>query len=182
MIIKGIFIASGIAIAATSPFFLYRILPKIARYARYKYRIASQKDKKKIYNIFYRLKQEGYINVSNVNGQIYISLTKEGKKKAGKYQIDDLKIEKPEKWDKRWRILIFDIKNDEKIKREALRGKIKELGLYQLQKSVWVCPYNFQKEMNLLRLFFGLTKDEMKVIVAFEIEDDQKIRAFFKVK
>ncbi|MDO8529421.1 MAG: hypothetical protein Q7S18_02025, partial [bacterium] len=110
------------------------------------------------------------------------SLTEEGKKKAGKYQIDNLEIKKPKKWDKKWRILIFDIKNRDKLKREALRGKIKELGLYQLQKSVWVCPYEFVKEMNILRSFFNLSNDEMKIINAHEIENDNDIKIFFNIK
>ncbi len=85
--------------------------------------------------------------------QLYITLTPEGRKEVGKYQIDDLEIKKPLRWDKKWRILIFDIKEKNKIKREALRGKIKQLGLYPLQKSVWVCPYKFYKEMDMLRRF-----------------------------
>ena len=80
---------------------------------------------------------------------------------------------------KKWRVLIFDIKDKQKMKREALRGKIKELGLYQLQKSVWVCPYDFIREVDIMRSFFGLSQSEMKVITAFQIEDDWIIRRFF---
>jgi len=79
-------------------------------------------------------------------------------------------------------VLIFDVEENYRIKREALRGKIKELGLYQLQKSVWVCPYEFKKEMSILRDFFGLEKGDMKVITAVEIEDDQPVRDFFGLK
>ena len=45
---------------------------------------------------------------------------------------------------------------------DVVRGKIKDLGLFQIQKSVWAHPYDFQKEVELLRSFFNLTKDEMK--------------------
>jgi len=112
---------------------------------------------------------------------MYISLSKEGKKLAGKYQIDDLVIPKPKKWDGRWRILIFDIPDKYKIKREALRGKLKELGLFQLQKSVWICPYNFQNEVEVLRDFFSLSRDEMQIVLAYAIENDGEARNFFKL-
>jgi len=112
---------------------------------------------------------------------MYFSLSAEGKKKASKYKIDELKIKKSQKWDRKWHVLIFDIEDKHKIKREALRGKLKQLGLYQLQKSVWVCPYEFKKEMQLLRDFFGLESKEMKVINAFEIEDDTSLRKFFNL-
>lgn len=178
-ILNGLLLSGGIAMASTSPYFISRILPKIIKAARH-----ELKKKKRIKNFqrsFYYLKSQGMINVKNKGGQIYISLTEEGKKKAGKYKIDDLKIKKSKKWDRKWRILIFDIKEKQKIKREALRGKIKELGLYQLQESVWVCPYEFQKEMEMLRDFFSLNKNEMKVITASEIEDDKGIRLFFNI-
>ena len=128
------------------------------------------------------MKKRGLVNVEYRGNQIYISLTDKGKRKAGKYKIDDLKIKTAENWDKKWRVLIFDVEENYRIKREALRGKIKELGLYQLQKSVWVCPYEFKKEMSILRDFFGLEKGDMKVITAVEIEDDQPVRDFFGLK
>jgi DNA-binding transcriptional regulator PaaX len=154
-------------------------LPKLIKYFAWK--IKNKTDKKKACDVFSRLCRQGIVRMEYKGRQLHISLTEEGKKKAGKYQIDDLEIKKLKKWDKKWHILIFDIQNKKKIKREALRGKIKELGLYQLQKSVWIYPYDFQKEIVLLRNFFGLTKDEMKTIVASEVEDDKNVRIFFKV-
>jgi len=113
--------------------------------------------------------------------QVYISLTREGKRKAKKYQIDNLKIKKPKKWDKKWRILIFDVQDTHRMKREVLRGKLKELGLYQLQKSVWVHPYSFQLEMKTLRSFLGLNHAEMRIITASDIEGDEEVRSFFNL-
>jgi CRISPR-associated endonuclease Cas2 len=77
--------------------------------------------------------------------------------------------------------LIFDIQDKHKIKREALRGKLKQLGLFQLQKSVWVCPYEFKDVVKILRDFFGLTNDEMKIITASEIEDDKRVFDYFEL-
>jgi len=177
-ILKEFLIAGGVMIASTSPYFLTRFLPKLVKHVSYKSSNRKKKNRK-FTNAFYYLKNRGLIKIKNRKGQIYISLTEEGKKRAGKYQIDELKIKKSRRWDKKWRVLIFDIQDKHKIKREALRGKIKELGLYQLQKSVWVYPYKFQKEIGLLRDFFGLNNDEMKVITAAEIEDDYIIRKFY---
>ena len=173
-IIMGIFFAGVIPIAAS--YFAATAIPKIIKLI-----IKSRKKRQSFCNTFYKLKKRGLIKISNRNGQIYISLTTEGKKKAGKYQINDLRIKKPAKWDKKWRILIFDIENKQKIKREALRGKIKELGLFQLQKSVWIYPHDFSKEIKLLRDFFGLTKNEMQTIIAEKIEDDKRAKMFFKL-
>ncbi|OGI22918.1 MAG: hypothetical protein A3E91_01260 [Candidatus Moranbacteria bacterium RIFCSPHIGHO2_12_FULL_40_10] len=180
-ILKGLLMAGGIAIVSTSPYFATRLIPALIKYAKYKKK-QKEFEKKKFYNAFYKLKKQGYVKMEYHGKQIYISLTPEGRKWAGKYQIDDLKIKKPWHWDKKWRVLIFDIKEKQRSKREALRGKLKELGFYQIQKSVWVCPYEFKKEIAILRSFFGLTSDEMTIMEVNSIENDQKIKSFFKIK
>lgn len=180
IILKSLLISGAVAIASTSPYFAQKAIPALIK--DIKYIIRNKKKKKSVYNIFYRLKNQGFIKVNYDGKQIHISLTEEGRKKAGKYQIDGLEIKKSKKWDKKWHVLIFDIIDKHKLKREALRGKLKELGLYQLQKSVWVCPYDFQREIDILRLFFGLKNSEMKVINAYEIEDDRDLKIFFNIK
>jgi len=179
-IMNVLLLGGAVAIAATSPYFGIRLYRSFARNAARRREI-SEGDKNKFRGAFYYLNKKGYIAAEYRGQQLYISLTKEGRKRAGKYKIDDLKIKKPKVWDKKWRILIFDIADKQKIKREALRGKLKELSLYQLQKSVWVYPYDFKKEMALLRDFFGLTGAEMKVITASEIENDKLIRDYYKL-
>lgn len=180
-ILKGILLSGRIAIAYTSPYFVPAVIPQIIRYAKYKKK-QKEIEKRKFYNAFYKLKAKGFVKIQQEGKQIYVSLTKEGKKWAGKYQIDDLKIKKPWRWNKKWHLLIFDIPDKHKIKREALRGKLKELGLFQLQKSVWICPYEFKKEIEVLRSFFGLTPAEMNIVIAHEIENDKEAKIFFNIK
>lgn len=189
IVLKTLLIAGAVAVAASSPMFGAVLVREFKKEMRRKNRLKtkyqkSQKEeypKEKIQSAFYYLKRKGLVDVEYRGAQMYITLTEKGKKKAGKYQIDDLKIKKPEAWDKKWRILIFDISDKHKNKREALRGKLKQLNLYQLQKSVWVCPYEFGDIVKILREFFGLTDDEMKVITAIGIEKDARARKFFKL-
>jgi DNA-binding transcriptional regulator PaaX len=181
MILKGLFYGGAIAIASTSPTFGSKILPHIIKYARQRKK-QKEIEKRKFTNAFYNLKKQGLVKMDYHGKQLHISLTEEGRKRCGKFQVDDLKIKKPIRWDKKWRVLIFDIGEKNKVKREALRGKLKELGLYQLQKSVWVCPYDFLKEMDILRRFFGLKNNEMKIITASSIEDDRELRNYFKMQ
>lgn len=179
-IMGALLTAGAIAIASTSPMFGQVLAREMMR--SYRRRQFNVKERKKYSNAFYYLRKQGMIDIEYRGNQMYFSLTSEGKKKASRYKIDELKIEKARKWDKKWRVLIFDIEDKQKIKREALRGKLKQLGLYQLQKSVWVCPYNFKKEMQILREFFGLDSREMKVIDASDIEDDAAVKKFFGLK
>ena len=90
------------------------------------------------------------------DGTVEIVLTKEGKKKALKFQIDEIKIKKPEKWDGKWRVVIFDIPEKNKKAREALRNKLKELGFKELQKSVLVLPYECEDEIDFIAEVFEI--------------------------
>lgn len=177
-IIKDILLAlaaSGVIyVAASSPYFGLNLMKALKRSKRY--------GKKKTYDAFYRLRKEGCINMKNVRGQIYISLTKKGRKKAGWLQIDKLRIKKPKKWDGKWRIVVFDIVEMKKIHREAFRGKLKELGFCQLQKSIWIYPFYCKDEIDLLRDFFGLSEDDLRLIAARNIGDDKKFKAFFNLQ
>lgn len=176
-IVKDIFelllLSGAIMIAATSPYFLVNLLRSYRKWRKHQ--------KRKIYDAFTYLKRNGYISIDKRGRQIYISLTEKGKRKAGRFQVDNLEIDKSSKWDGKWRLILFDVAELKRFHREALRGKLKELGFYCLQKSVWVTPWNCQKEINLLREFFGLSENELRLVVSGEIGYDENLKRFFKV-
>lgn len=162
-----------IAIAATSPYFVQNVLRVQKNWKKY--------PKQKISDTFYRLRKQGLIKIEERNRQIYISLTPEGEKKAGIYQIDKLRIARPKHWDRKWRLLLFDIPEKRKISREALRGKLKELGFVQFQKSAWLHPYDCRTEIGLLQDFFGLSEEEMQLVVAENISNVEQSKKIFKL-
>ena len=51
------------------------------------------------------------------------------------------------KWDGVWRVVIFDIPEENKRVRYVLRETLKILGFRPLQKSVWISKRNFTKEI-----------------------------------
>jgi len=172
-ILQYLLVTGAIYVAAASPYFTIKLLSNIQRWNKY--------PKKKLSNAFYRLKKQGCLNIESKNHQIYISLTEEGRKKAGWLQIDALEIKKPKKWDRKWRLVIFDISQPKKTCREALRGKLKELGFYPLQKSVWAIPFNCRDEIELLKEFFGLDDNELRLIIAENIGDNKELKEIFKL-
>lgn len=173
--ILGVLVIGGmVTVAATSPYFIFNIMRAFKQLRKY--------PNKRVYNTFYKLKKRGMINFYKKGNQIYISLTEKGKRNAGWMQVDDLKIKKPKKWDGCWRIVIFDIINLKRIYREALRGKLKDLGFHLLQKSVWIIPYDCKDEIYLLKDFFGLEDSELRLIVAKEIGNDSAFVKLFKLK
>jgi phenylacetic acid degradation operon negative regulatory protein len=79
------------------------------------------------------------------NNEVYLRLTSVGKETIVRdYPL--LSLTK-QKWDGKWRVVIFDIAEINKITRNLLRARLKELGFGMLQESVWVTPHNFGKDI-----------------------------------
>jgi DNA-binding transcriptional regulator PaaX len=166
-------VGGAVAIAATSPYFIVNILRSFQKGNRY--------NRKDLHNTFYRLRQDGYLVITVKKHQMFIELTEKGRKRAGRFQINDIKIKKPKRWDGKWRIVIFDVAQAHRMKREALRGLLKRFEFYQLQKSVWIYPYHCRDEIDLLQSFFGFTHDELRLIVAEDIGVSTHVRKMFHV-
>lgn len=95
------------------------------------------------------------------DGTLHVILTKEGVKKAYKLRVDDLSLERPRRWDGRWRIVAFDIAEKRKPAREALRETLKRFGFYQVQKSFFVHAYPCEAEIELIKEIFDIYDNEL---------------------
>lgn len=128
-----------------------------------------------------RLQENRLLSIKEKRGKFVVELTKEGKRKFKEIQFERLQITKPPQWDKKWRIVIFDIPDKSfKRARDVLRGKLKEWEFYPLQKSVWVCPWPCENEIQLVTELYGIAA-YVNVVVAEKILDDLSIREHFGV-
>ena len=119
------------------------------------------------YRRSYDLKRSGYIHIKrDKNNRSFFHLTPKGKLQLLKY----LHLEKlvKAKWDKQWRVIIFDIPESLKKWRGYLRVDLKNLGFHHLQESVYITPYpvtgeldQLLKECNLRKYFRYLTVSEV---------------------
>lgn len=135
-------------------------------------------------NAYYNLRRKKLIEIIRDNeGIIKVKLSNKGKKRIKEFSFHSLKIKKPFHWDRKWRILIFDIPTKPKIynqAREALRKKIKELGFYQMQKSVWVYPYECEDEILLIAELYHVQK-YIEIITAEKILHENIVKKHFKL-
>ncbi|MFH1894381.1 MAG: hypothetical protein ABH813_00530 [Patescibacteria group bacterium] len=171
----GLLLGGAIAIAAASPYFLINIAKAYSK--RKKYKSFPQR---KIAQAFSYLKKNRLIILGEKNDKITVELTEKGKRKIKKYQFGELQIPIPKSWDKKWRIVIFDIPNKKKIAREALREKLKKLNFFQLQKSVWVYLYPCENEIQLVAEIFNVTSF-INIILAEKILNDVRLKMHFKL-
>ncbi len=92
----------------------------------------------------------------NSDGSITFVMTKRGKLQTLTYKFNQMKIDTPKHWDEKWRIVVFDIPEKLRYGRDALREKLISLGFLELQKSVFVFPFECEKEIEFIVEFFSL--------------------------
>ena len=114
------------------------------------------------------------------DGTAVVVLTERGEKYALRYKIDELSIPVPLRWDKKWRVVIFDIPEKHKRAREALRDKIRELGFLHLQKSVWIYPYPCKDILDFIVEVFEI-RSYVNYLDVTKVSNDAKLRLHFNL-
>lgn len=138
-------------------------------------------NRKRLYEVVHEFYNERLIDYKEDNdGNVKIVLTKEGNKKALQFKFDEMEIKKPAKWDKKWRIVIFDIPEKNKKAREALRGKLKDLGFKELQKSVFIHPFECEEEIDFVVEVFQI-RPYVRFIRAESITNEEQLKIKFKL-
>jgi len=121
-----------------------------------------------------RLRKRGLLKFENG----YYQLTSEGRKILRHFELVDYRLKKPKKWDKKWRVIIFDIPEKKKKTRDRITMLFRQAGFERLQDSVWVYPYNCEEIIGLLKTDLGVGKYLLYLIVE-ELENDRSLRETF---
>jgi DNA-binding transcriptional regulator PaaX len=165
---------AGVALGfAYSPNRQYKILQALGK----EWRKINEKNLKREIRNLYRsklIKEE-----ENSDGTFTYILTDRGKVKALTFHFREMKIEKKH-WDGKWRVVIFDIPEKIKMSRNALRDKLKNLGFRELQKSVFIFPYECKDEIDFIIEFFKIRKYVRYGTFDF-IDNDLHLRKIFNL-
>lgn len=114
----------------------------------------------------------------NSDGTMTMTLTDKGKEKALVYNLDEMEIKKPECWDGKWRVVLFDIPEKMRKVRDAFRGHLNQLEFYEFQKSVFVHPFDCQDEIDYLIEFYGARRF-IRFIVAESLDNELHLKTYF---
>jgi|GEM_PF-286956 len=138
-------------------------------------------EKKEFYKTKNYLLKQNYIRfIPQDDGVFTIEITEKGKRRALSDVFNNLKIQKPKKWDRFWRLVIFDIPEKHKWARESFRDKLQSLGFYQLQKSAFICPYPCDDEIKFLISVFNISP-YVHFIKTQHLENDQELKKYFNL-
>jgi len=103
-----------------------------------------KQSRKKFALLVYRLKKQGYLKNLKIKDNSAIAITQQGLDKILRinFKLMDKKIRK----DNKWQMVLFDIPEEKRRSRDLFRNELKYLGYKNLQKSIWVCPYDTLEE------------------------------------
>ena len=97
------------------------------------------------YTTSYRMEKDGLIKKFEKEGKRHLKLTSRGKALIERHRAESNK-QRPD-WDHKWRLVIFDVPEDKAELRKYLRSYLMALGFGKAQRSVWISPYDFRKEI-----------------------------------
>ncbi len=118
--------------------------------------IQKRKSKYTFKKLIDHLSKAGYIKVKSLGAKKGVILTQKGMEKVLKIGL--YKMKKRKRKDGEWVMVIFDIPEKKRKLRDFFREQLQILGFKELQKSVWVSPYDVLKEVQFLIQRFSLTK------------------------
>ncbi len=148
-----------------------------------KYTPVMKKSKLKVFQInqgITRLLKRGLIEIKEDKDYKFLEITEKGKKLLLRYELEGLAQDKPQKWDKKYRVVIFDISEQRRKTRDHLRMMLRLFGFICLQNSVWVYPYECQEIIDLLKQYLEL-KEEALYMTVESIENDKWLKEEFKL-
>lgn len=116
----------------------------------------------------------------NPDNSYTLVLTKEGRQRALTFKIDEMSIKSPKQWDRKWRVVMFDIPESRKKVRDAIRYHLKQLSFRELQKSVFVQPYPCDDEIDFLTEFYQVRPHVRKLVVD-KIDNELHLKKKFRL-
>ena len=127
-----------------------------------------------------RLAERGWIVFEHRDGMRYARITEAGRR-ACAFEAQRLGAHPRRRWDKRWRIVMFDVPERRRAVRDKLRAAMKSLGFVRLQDSAWVYPYDCEDLVALLKAELKIGFSVLYLVVE-HIENDKFLRQEFGFK
>jgi DNA-binding transcriptional regulator PaaX len=142
----------------------------------------EQIPKAKIKRVLKTLEKRRLISLDQEGDEVMVRILDSNNIDILRYSIKELLSikRKKQKWDHKWFLVIFDVPEQEKNKRDYLRRFLTQIGFYQYQKSVYAFPYRCEKEIALVKKIIEGGK-YMSYIVADSLEHEDELCVHFQI-
>lgn len=124
------------------------------------------------------LRKRKLIKIYLVKDQFIVKITEKGRKRLLQYNLEQMTIPTPNEWDKRWRLVTYDVPKGKNRARDAIRTTLKRLGFYQLQKSVYLYPFPCSEAIEFLRELYDIGENVTMLTVGY-LENEEVYKEYF---
>lgn len=126
-----------------------------------------------------RLQKKKYVALTKTEKGWIIKILRRGLRRYKEIQMMHLQLVKNKAWDGKWRLFIFDIPENMRSRRDSLREKLKSLGLYNIQRSVFAYPFDCRKELEFVSDYYSLERFTTYAEVSYT-DIDKELKRYFK--
>lgn len=138
--------------------------------------------KKKAIRVLKQLEKRQLIQIERKNEEVYVTVKNNEDVSILKYSLKEiLALKKKKNWKNKWFMVVFDVPEEERRKRNYLRGFLREIGFYPYNQSVYVFPYECEKEIGLIKQIVEGGK-YISYIVAEKLERENELKNIFGIK
>lgn len=127
-----------------------------------------------------RLRKQKRVKLEFDGEKTIVKLTGLGKKKILAYSLGEIEIRRPRFWDRKWRLIIYDVPNKKRYAADRLSRLLDKLGMYRLQKSVFLCPFPCEEQVEFLREYLEIG-DNVWLLTVSHFENDKAFRDYFGI-
>jgi len=120
-----------------------------------------------------------YKNLVTDNYEHGLHITQKAKQRLQKLSFDEIAIPSPKTWDRKWRIVFFDIPEKQKSSRDGFAAKMRLLGFKVLQRSVFVHPFACRNEVVRVAMHYHV-RNYVSYIETNHIDNEKVLRQRFK--
>lgn len=136
--------------------------------------------KRRIIDTLVLLAKNGFVSVGQIDNETIYKITVKGRLHLDKYHILKQSIPPVKDWNKNWYLITFDIPDHLKGKRNQLILYLKSQGFINYTKGIWLYPFDPSDYISSLKKKLGLSR-EIKMIVAYALDDEKRFRKLFNL-
>lgn len=140
-----------------------------------------ERRKQQLKRSFYYLRDQGYIDIQKRGDLIYISPTSKGQRHMNKIAFKNLRVKTPKKWEKTWWIVLADIPSKQfRHRAYYFQKKLKAIGLYPLQRTAWIHPFDLREEVEAVAVHYKLNPFiTVMGVNRLDPSDEKDLRKYF---
>lgn len=137
--------------------------------------------RKTLFASIHTLYQRKLLTVTEgLDGITTIAITDEGKhitQELARIAIPNIR---PSEWDRKWRLIFFDVPETKKRSRESFRYHLRRLGFVEFQQSVFLSPFPCAETIYALANQFQI-KDHIVMVTAESISNEFQFKQQFSL-